>query len=143
MDSAAGTDDAPLRDLDRLLASLDPALVPGLLAYAALPPDAGVPAGLEPFALLREDEGTTVIAAPAALRDAGLEPVFPCRRIVLRVRSALEAVGLTAAVASALAEAGIPCNVVAAFHHDHLLVPAERADEALARLRTMVRSRPE
>ena len=130
-------DDVPLRDLGRLLAGLDPEVAPGLLAYAELPPGAGVSAGLEPLAVLHEDEGATVIAAPDALRDAGLQPVFPCRRLVLRVRSALEAVGLTAAVATALAEAGIPCNVLAAFHHDHLLVPAERAEEALARLRAL------
>lgn len=137
MDPTARRDDGPLRDLDRLLASLDPALGPGLLAYAALPPGADVPAALEPLALLHEDEGTTVIAPPAALARVGLEPVFPCRRIVLHVRSALDAVGLTAAVASALADAGIACNVLAAFHHDHLLVPADRAEEALARLRAL------
>jgi len=41
-------------------------------------------------------------------------------------------VGLTAAVAGALAEAGIACNVVAGFHHDHLFVPWERREDALA-----------
>jgi hypothetical protein len=43
--------------------------------------------------------------------------------LTLRVHSALDGVGLTAAVASALAEIGIPCNMVAAFHHDHAFVP--------------------
>ena len=129
--------DAPLRDLDHLLASLDPALAPELLAYAALPPGAGVPAGLDPFAIVREDEGTAVVATRHRLREAGLDPVFPCRRIVLRVRSALDAVGLTAAVARVLADAGIACNVVASLHHDHLLVPAGRAEEALVRVRAL------
>ncbi|CCA53561.1 hypothetical protein SVEN_0274 [Streptomyces venezuelae ATCC 10712] len=53
-------------------------------------------------------------------------------RITLRVHSALDAVGLTAAVAGALAEAGLSCNVVAGFHHDHLFVEHARAQEALA-----------
>ena len=35
---------------------------------------------------------------------------------------------------SALAEAGIPCNVLAGFHHDHLLVPVNGADDALVAL---------
>lgn len=52
--------------------------------------------------------------------------------ITLRVHSALDAVGLTAAVARELADAGLSCNVVAGFHHDHLFVEQARADEALA-----------
>ena len=55
------------------------------------------------------------------------------RRITLGVRSSLEAVGLTAAVAAALTDAGISANVVAAFHHDHVFVPADRAEAALDR----------
>lgn len=54
--------------------------------------------------------------------------------ITLRVHSALEAVGLTAAVAQELATAGLSCNVVAGFHHDHLFVPHGRAQEAVALL---------
>ena len=46
------------------------------------------------------------------------------------MHSALEAVGLTAAVATALAAAGIPANVLAGYSHDHLLVPEDRADDA-------------
>ena len=51
--------------------------------------------------------------------------------LTLDIHSALEAVGLTATVARALTRAAIPCNVIAAYHHDHLLVPADRADEAI------------
>ena len=50
------------------------------------------------------------------------------------MHSALDAVGLTAAVSTALADAGISCNVLAGFHHDHLVVPADRATDALALL---------
>jgi hypothetical protein len=51
------------------------------------------------------------------------------------VHSALGGVGLTAAVAAALARQGIACNVVAGFHHDHLFVPWQRAEDALEALR--------
>jgi hypothetical protein len=44
---------------------------------------------------------------------------------------------LTAAVAGALAERGIACNVVAGFHHDHLFVPWGRRDEALVLLQRL------
>ena len=48
--------------------------------------------------------------------------------MTLEVRSALGALGLSAAVTGALCEPGISCNVVAGYHHDHLLVPHERVD---------------
>ena len=76
------------------------------------------------FAVIREEEGITAILA-------GERAGTPFARITLTVHSALEGVGLTAAVATALAAKGIACNVVAGFHHDHLFVPHERAEEAL------------
>jgi hypothetical protein len=55
----------------------------------------------------------------------------------LEVHSALEAVGLTAAISNVLKDAGISCNVVAGYTHDHLFVPVDRAQDALAALRTL------
>ena len=55
-------------------------------------------------------------------------------RITLDVNSALDGVGLTAAVAQALAARGIAANVVAGFHHDHVFVPAAQGEAALAAL---------
>lgn len=55
------------------------------------------------------------------------------------MHSALDAVGLTAAVAHELAGAGVSCNVVAGFHHDHLFVPYEVADRAMALLEGLSR----
>ena len=52
-------------------------------------------------------------------------------RITLMVHSDLGGVGLTAAVSGALANAGIACNMVAAFHHDHAFVPAARGENAI------------
>jgi hypothetical protein len=80
------------------------------------------------FAVIREDEGTTAIVP---------DPAGDFARLTLTVHSALDGVGLTAAVAGALAERGIACNVVAGFHHDHLFVPWARADEALAILQRL------
>jgi hypothetical protein len=42
-------------------------------------------------------------------------------------------------VTRALADAGISCNVLAGFFHDHLLVPKDRADDALVVLRRLAR----
>ncbi len=54
--------------------------------------------------------------------------------MTLDVHSALEAVGLTAAFSAPLAELGIACNVLAGYIHGHLLVPVDRADEAIGYL---------
>jgi hypothetical protein len=56
-------------------------------------------------------------------------------RITLTVQSSLEAVGLTAAFASVLAQGGISANVIAGFHHDHIFLPAADADRAMTLLR--------
>ncbi len=69
---------------------------------------------------------------PRAEADSlGLSYDFVGAWITLQVHSALEAVGLTAAVSTALTEAKISCNVLAGFHHDHLLVPVADAARAL------------
>lgn len=55
----------------------------------------------------------------------------PMRRISLNAFSSLEGVGLTAAVSTALGDNGIPCNMVAAFHHYHIFLPSEMCDRAM------------
>jgi uncharacterized protein len=122
------------RDLGRLLAGLDPRPDPEEWVFVAV---AEVPDGVAPLMTFREAEALTCIVGVGEARRAGLPdaPVF--RRITLGVHSSLEAVGLTAAVASALAEAGMSANVVAAWHHDHVFVPADRAEAALERLRRL------
>jgi hypothetical protein len=82
--------------------------------------------------LFKEDEGTTLILARADAEGLGFEDGLPMRRIVLEVFSALDGIGLTAGVAAALTAANIPCNMVAAFHHDHVFVPAALAERAQA-----------
>ena len=125
----------PERDLGRLLARLQPELDPVEYAFVQLPADATAPPTVEAFALVREDEGVTLIVPAAAAERHGWDIRFRCRRIVLRVYSALDAVGLLAAVSTWLTACGIPANTISAVCHDHLFVPAERADEALAVLR--------
>jgi hypothetical protein len=43
-------------------------------------------------------------------------------------------VGFLATLAGRLADADIPCNVVAGYHHDHLFVPTDRSQQALSLL---------
>jgi hypothetical protein len=123
------------RDLTRLLANLSPTLSPREYVFCTFP-DAGYGdhPDLSPVGVFAEVEGLTLIVprAEADARGCAYEGVFRC--ITLQVHSSLDAVGLTAAVAGVLAQHDIPANVVAAYHHDHLFVPAQRAEDALAAL---------
>jgi hypothetical protein len=89
---------------------------------------------------IREAEGLSLILPDEVAAAHGLPRDQPMRRITLRVHSALDGVGLTAAVAGALAAAGIACNMVAGHHHDHVFVPAPDADRALQILRDLTQS---
>lgn len=137
------TASGPIHDLAQLLRELHPRRHEGTFAFCALRPGEALPANA--IGSFGESEGVTVIIPLAEARSAGLAPVFEAAWITLDVESALEAVGLTAAVARALADVGIPCNIVAALHHDHLFVPVDRAADALRALRDLsekVQSRP-
>jgi hypothetical protein len=118
------------RDLGRLLQGLRPRPAVGeyVVAWVA---DRRAPAGVRPFATVDEEEGLTLVLRREDADRAGLAYEYVAALITLEVHSDLAAVGLTAAVSGALAAAGISCNVLAGAFHDHLLVPADRADEAL------------
>lgn len=99
--------------------------------FVHLAPGKRLPENLVALATFEEDEGTTAIVEQARAERASLEGAGPFAMITLDVESSLEAVGFVAAVARSLADAGIPANAVAAYNHDHLFVPAERADAAV------------
>jgi hypothetical protein len=128
-------DQKPERDLTRLLELLEPEIVPGTFVFVE--PPAGRLPEQEILASVREPEGSSAVVRQNSADDLGLDYDFVAGWIVLRVRSALDAVGLTAAVSARLAENGISCNVIAGLRHDHLLVPAERIDEAVESLRDL------
>ena len=116
-----------------MIAAMAPRLDTQLWRFVTVTPDKAPELLGAAIGTFREDEGVTAIV-PAELADeAGLDgPDFA--RITLMVHSDLEGVGLTAAVSTALADAGIACNMVAGFHHDHVFVPAARAEAALQAL---------
>jgi hypothetical protein len=124
-------------DLRTLLRAMRPRLDDVELVFCTLPHEAAVPETLAPLMTFREAEGLTLIVSRDAADSAGLAWTFPCRRIALEVHSALDAIGFLAAIASRLADAGISVNPVSGFHHDHLFVPTDRAEAALAILMDM------
>jgi len=89
------------------------------------------PTGTTVAASVVEDEGTTSVIRLEDARRAGIPVDFVAAWLTVEVVTGLELVGLTAAIAHALAVEGIACNVLAGYYHDHLLVPVDDADRAL------------
>ena len=114
-----------ITDLDELLRELNPVLREGEFVFATSSK------AIDAEARIVEAGGPTLVLrrAVAEWEDLPFEGTYAW--ITLTVNSSLEAVGLTAAVAGRLARAGIACNMLAGLHHDHLLVPSDRADEAV------------
>ena len=129
----------PISDLKTLLTHMQPELNPGRYAFVSLPPGVTLDAA-DIVASVHEPEGLAVILAEQTALDLDLPVAFTAAWITLTVHSDLAAVGLTAAFAQALAQAGISCNVVAGVHHDHLFVPVEQAERAMEALHTLQRS---
>lgn len=129
------------RDLDALLNKMRPEILDGIFVFCTLAPGASIPTTISPMLTFREGEGTTLVILREEAERAGLHHEFPSRLITLTVHSALDAVGFLAAITARLTKAGISVNAVSAFHHDHLFVPADRADEAMAVLQEMAEPR--
>ena len=113
---------------------IEPRLHAEPYVFAAVPE---VPPGVQPFAVIREDEGTTLVMTRDEADRAGLAYGYVAARITLTINSSLTDVGLTAAFSRVLADAGIGCNVIAGLAHDHLFVDGDRGPEAASLLRAL------
>ncbi len=139
---------------------LDPKIA-GLVAQTALRVDSrlftivGVPVSLEisvrkaiadvhaPFFVqFFPHEQTIVLAEDEWVRLKGKfpgareEPGY--RLVTLEANLDWQVVGYLSVVTAALAGAGIAVGVLSSFHHDHLLVRADRLDDAVAALQHLV-----
>ena len=127
-------------NLEKLLSSLSPVLLDEEFVFCTFE---GARYGdfpeLRPIASCTEVEGLTLIVSKDCADEQGLSYDSVFRGITLSVHSSLDAVGLTAAVSTRLAEHGISANVVAGYYHDHIFVQSELAEQALAVLAELVR----
>lgn len=128
------------RNLETLLGSLRPVLHDGDFVFCIVRDLSTVDIS-RVVATFREEEATTVILEKSEADRLKLEYSFVSSWITLSIHSALEAVGLTAAVSKALADEGISCNVMAAYFHDHIFVPVGDAGRAMKALLTLSDSR--
>jgi hypothetical protein len=121
-------------ELDVLLKSMLPQLQKNEYAFCTVTGKVADYAHLDPLGFFKESEGLTLILLADVARNADIPFEITFRQISLTVHSSLEAVGLTAAVADKLTQYGISANVVAAYYHDHIFVPSNKAQQALAAL---------
>ena len=123
-------------DLDTLIREMKPELNAGEYVFCTLNSNDDL-GNLNPLGSFREQEGMTVILPKDQADELSLPYSFVSAWITLTIHSALDAVGLTAVVSQSLAQAGISCNIVAAYFHDHLFVPVKDADRALGVLKAI------
>ena len=108
---------------------LNPELAPGTFVYVSLPESGAGDAVVH--ATVLEPEGMSAVLRQEDADRLGLEYDYVAGWITLRIDSTAAEVGITALFSVPLAKAGISCNVIAGIRHDHLLVPADRAEEAM------------
>lgn len=125
---------AGIVELEDLLSSMEPALIDGEFVFCTTSGELADFVELAPLATFQEAEGLTLLLEKSVADSANMVFEGVYRQITLTVHSSLDAVGLTAAVSTKLAEKGISANVLAAYYHDHIFVQAEKAEAALAAL---------
>ncbi|TGD44874.1 ACT domain-containing protein [Pseudotabrizicola sediminis] len=115
-----------------MIADMKPTLIPGVFAFVSTTSPALIGSlSSHAIATFREEEGLSLLVPMGLAERSGAELSQPMRCITLNVYSSLDGVGLTAAVSKALSDADIPCNMIAAFHHDHVFVPSDKCENAL------------
>lgn len=127
-------------DLSKLLATLSVTQHEGVWRFESIAADESSWAELvnlrdikDIAMLFQEQEGLTVVTKAAS--DTADENRWAW--LELSVFSDLQAVGFLARVAAALTEIGVPCNAIAAYHHDHIFVPESRAADAISAIEAL------
>ena len=135
MTEMTDTPNTPIREAEAMLASMAPELQDGSFVFCSTS-DPSVASTCAQLAIAKfvEAEGDSFILPLPEAEPLGFDCSLPMRMITLTVNSALDGFGLTAAVSSELAALKIPCNMVAAFCHDYVFVPADCAERALRAL---------
>ena len=122
-----------------LLRTMTPRLQAGEFVFCTVPEWEFAQSRLSPVGVFRESEGVTLILPRDQAEHHQIPYAYVARMITLTVHSSLEAVGFLAAITAKFAERHISVNAVSAYYHDHLFVPAERADDAMQALEELSR----
>jgi hypothetical protein len=125
-------------DLNKLLKTMHPTLNDGDYVFCLMPAAQIIDPSLI-IGSFKEKEGLTIILDKNIADGLNLNYSYIAAWITLTVHSSLEGVGFTAAFSNALSKAGIGCNVVAAYYHDHIFVAKKDAEKAMLVLQKLSR----
>ena len=126
-----------ITDLDMLLRSMSPQLMDGEYVFCSVSGALSDYVQYNPLATYQEIEGLTLVLTVEEARRGKFEFEGVYRLITLMIHSSLDAVGLTAAVASKLKDHEISANVIAAYYHDHIFIQKDKAELALSALKEL------
>jgi hypothetical protein len=120
-------------NLKNILKNLNPSLNEGEYVYCTVDNIDKIPLSKILF-IFKEKESITIIIKKEYAEELNLNFSYVASWITLNVHSSLSAVGLTAKFSKALSDAGISCNVVAAYFHDHIFVDEKDSVKAISTL---------
>jgi uncharacterized protein len=121
-------------DLTQLIKTMTPQLNAGEYVFCKTDNLDGIDVK-ETICIFKEQEAYTIVLNKTIADRLQLPYTYVAVWITLTVHSSLEAVGLTAAFSTALGNAGISCNVIAAYYHDHIFVEWKDGERAMEVLR--------
>jgi hypothetical protein len=123
--------------IDVLLSSMDPVLDDSMYVFCTLKKEIKDIIDYNPWAIIQEKEGISIILLEEIAKENRFDYNGKYKRITLNIHSSLDAVGLTAAISSELANYNVSANVVAGYFHDHIFIQENKANEALVILKEL------
>lgn len=117
-------------NLEALIKNMEPVLNDGEYVFVSVPTTTNIPRDLS-ICEIKEKEGITLVLLKKEAEKLNLSFEFIASWITLNIHSSLEAIGLTAAFATALGQNDISCNVIAGYYHDHIFVDTKDKDKAM------------
>ena len=119
-----------------LIKNMQPQLHEGTYVFCTVP-EIGIEILQNCIMIFKEEEGFTLILDKQYADKVAIQDQYVAAWITLKVNSSLEATGFTAAFSVALSDKGISCNVVAAYHHDHIFVALNDGEKAMNALKNL------
>lgn len=119
-----------------LIKNMQPQLNEGTYVFCTVP-EIGIEILQNCIIIFKEDEGFTLILDKQYADKVAIQYQYVAAWITLKVNSSLEATGFTTAFSRALSDEGISCNVVAAYHHDHIFVALNDGEKAMNALKNL------